>query len=243
LWLIERPGGTPDTNEEVEHWADANELYCKVLFAIGCAGYMDFPPIFQDWRSIVQRMPKVAIEYFFDPWRDDFKRFGYDPYDRARARQELPWMNNYRVGLLIAAAFSDWQSFDRLQEWPGPDLPFDEGTDDRTPEDCAFHIWLAMTLRGQGAAAKSQHQRIQDGARRRPRMLLAIAETLLAQDAAAVSRELTAYLKYYRKNELRLNRVDFAVACDATILWHVARRRGLGAITLPEEVFILIGRP
>lgn len=243
LWLIECPGTSPETNKKVEGWADNNELDCKRLFGLGCAGFTDFPPPLSDWRGLARRMPGIAIEYFFDPWRDDFKRFGYDPFDRARARRELPWTNVYRAGLSIAASFSDWAAFDRLLEWAGVDLPFDEGVDDRTPEDCAFHIWLAMTLRGEGAAAEPLRQKVRTGTRRRPRMLLAIAEALLAGDVSAMRGEMTTYLKYYRKNEFRPKQVDLAVARDANILWHLARRRGLGEVALPDEVFFLIGRP
>lgn len=243
LWLIDCPGVSPETNEKVKCWADDNELNCTRLFGLGCSGFVGFRPQFEDWRRFAMRMPGVAIEYFFGPWRDDFKRFGYDPYDRLRARKELPWMNNYRAGLSIAASFSDWASFDRLLEWPGLDLPFDEGVDDRVPEDCAFHIWLAMTLRGQGDLAEVQRQKVKEGSRRRPRMLMATAEAILAGDVEAMRREMTTYLKYYLKNEFRPKQVDLAVARDANILWHVARRRGMGEVVLPEDVFFLIGRP
>lgn len=243
LWLIDCPGSSPETNEKVEGWADNNELDCKRLFGLGCAGFTDFPPLLSDWRALARRLPAVAIEYFFGRWRDDFKRFGYDPFDRTRARHEMPWTNVYRGGLSIAASFSEWPAFDRLLEWPGLDLPFDEGVDDRTPEDCAFHVWLAMKLRGDATEAEPQRQRIRSGSRRRPKMLLAIAEALFTGDVAAMQREMTTYLKYYIKNEFRPKQVDLAVARDANVLWHLARRRGVGEVTLPDDVAFLIGRP
>ncbi len=84
---------------------------------------------------------------------------------------------------------------------------------------------------------------IEGGTRRRPKMLLAAADALLAGDAEKLASALEVYLRHYRKNELELNRPDFGVCIDATVLWHFARRKGLGEIHLPDDLIILIARP
>ena len=139
---------------------------------------------------------------------------------------------------------SDWPSVDRLLQWPAPDLRFDEGADERTPEDNAYQIWFASRLRGEPSEVSTAERNvIEVGIRRRPRMLLAAADSLLADDAVGLSAALTAYLRHYRQREIRINRVDFGVCLDATILWHLARRRSLGSVQIPEELLIMIARP
>ena len=74
-------------------------------------------------------------------------------------------------------------------------------------------------------------------------MLLAAADALLANDASTLADALEKYLRHYRKNELRVNRVDFGICIDATTIWHLARRRGLGEVSLSAETAILIAKP
>jgi len=185
----------------------------------------------------------AVVHYFFGAWRERF-HFLTQELDRASARAELPWRDNYRSGLAVALSLSDWSSADQLLQWPGPDLPWDEGTDDRTDEDNAYQIWLAVMLRGEPAhAVTPQRAMIERGTRRRPKMLLAAADALLAGDSAGLSKALSTYLQHYRKREMRPNRIDFGVCLDATAVWHSARRRDMGEVPLLGELMILIARP
>lgn len=235
--------GPPASPDEVETWASDACREGMCVFAMGSIGYNGFGSPLNDWREVGRRVVAAVVHYFFGPWRDRFEFFGQE-LDREKARAELAWSSYYREGLAVAMSLSDWASADRLLEWPGADLRFDEGMDDRTREDNAYQIWLASRLRGESvAAAVPQRDLIESGSRRRPKMLLAAAEALLDGDATALGEALTMYLRQYRKQEMRPNRVDFGVCIDATILWHLARRRGLGEISLPSDVMILIARP
>jgi hypothetical protein len=188
-------------------------------------------------------MVAAVVHYFFGAWRERFRFLG-EEFDRAKARTELPWSDYYRSGLSVALSLSDWTTADRILGWARPDLRIDEGTDDRTAADNSYQIWLASRLRGEPAGAvAAQRESIARGSRRRPKMLLRAAESLISGDAQGLSKSLSDHLRQYRDRQMRSNRVDFGVCLDATALWHLARRRDLGEILLPQELMILIARP
>ncbi len=93
------------------------------------------------------------------------------------------------------------------------------------------------------AMAFAQRELISRGSRRRPKMLLEAADGLLAGDKKGLAVALTKYIKHYRQREFDLKIVENAICIDATILWHWARRVGLGEIELPEELMVFIPRP
>jgi hypothetical protein len=80
-------------------------------------------------------------------------------------------------------------------------------------------------------------------------LLALAADALFAGEADQFAKTLAEYLKYYRKREIDLRRdvgrraVRQGVCPDGTVLWHLARRRGLGEIKLPQDLMIMIARP
>jgi hypothetical protein len=234
--------GPPQDVDKVEGWAGTAIGWGTLAFTMGAMGYEDLPPPFDDWRETGRRVVAAAICYFFGAWREHF-HYLLRELDRASARAQLAWIDYYREGLAVACSLGDWKSVDQLVKWPGPDLRWDEGTDDRTREDNAYQIWLASRLRGEAADKSSaQLQLIETGSRRRPKMLLSAANALFADDGQSLAKTLAACLRDYRK-ELRPNRVDFGMCLDATTLWHLARRRGLGELSLGDDEMLFIPRP
>lgn len=239
----------------IESWVFNATLTGMVVFAMGSLGYQIKLPPLNDWRAVGRRMVAAVVYYFFGPWRDKFTYMVGDyqqypeEFDRARARAKLPWIDYYREGLTVALSLSDWQSADRLLGWPGPDLKDDHGLDDWTTEDNLYQIWLAARARGEKEASVAQERaRIERSTRRRPKMLMAAADALLANDQRAFSSALEKYLRHYRKNNLRpaeLSRgqVNLDISTDANTLWHLARRRGLGEVPLPDDLGLLIAKP
>ena len=278
-WWSGPPTGA---DADLDLWASDAAREGMAVFAMGSMGYYVPGLPAEDWRDVGRKLVEAMTYFFFGPWRDRFTYLG-EQFNRERARAELPWIGCYREGLAVALSLGDWASADRLLEWPDSDLRFDEGSDDRTREDNAYQIWLALRLRGeQGnrvsaqrdvanrqlrregdlsaakalrqvktllpntdaiSAAVFQREAIARGSRRRPKMLLAAAEALLAGNPVEMSKALTAYLRHYRQREIRPNRVDFGVSLDGTILWHLARRRQLPAPELSEDLMALIARP
>jgi hypothetical protein len=149
-----------------------------------------------------------------------------------------------RNALAVALCLGDDAATDRLLEWPGRDLGFDEGYWDRTRADNAYQIWLASRLRGEPAESTADLlEQALGSKRKRPKLLAATAQALLAGDSAGFTRSLTAYLRYYRTSELNPQLVRIAMSVEGTALWHLARRRGLEVGGIPEDLMLLIPRP
>lgn len=242
LWMCDPPAGSDGLR--IDGWAFAVNTRGGAVFAMGSMGYTIPDPPLDDWRGAGRRVVAAALHYLFGAWRDSFEWHDDEPLDRARSRTKLPWIDMYRSGLPIALSLGDWESADKLLEWPGPDLRFDEGFDDLTEEDNAYHIWLASRLRGEPASAsEAQLAAVVGGRRKRPKLAQAAAQALLDKDAAAFTKALTAHLRYHRQHDLDTKQLDTAICLEATALWHLARRQELGADEPPAELMILIPRP
>jgi hypothetical protein len=238
-----------DAPTAVDSWAFNNHLVATHVFAMGALGYTVDHPVLRDWREAGRQSVPAVLYYLFGPWREKFL-WRRELIDRLQARAKLKWISYYRDALPIALSFSDWASADRLLEWPGSDLMEDEGFDDRTAEDNAYQIWLAMRLRGEsGSEVDARRDLIARRSRQRPKLLALAADALFAAAPELFAKTLSDYLKYYRKREIDLRPmpngrpVRDGICLDGTVLWHLARRRGLGEIKLPEELMILIARP
>jgi hypothetical protein len=240
----------PDAPEGVwSDWIFGVHVVASNTFALGALGVTIDHPVLQDWREAGRHLVAAALYYFFGPWRETSLWNG-KLIDCKQARRELPWISYYRYSLTIALSLSDWVSADRLLEWPGPDLNDDEGLDDRTAEDNAYQIWLAMRLRGEtGSEVDSRRDLIVRRSRQRPKLLALAADALFAAETEQFAKTLADYLKYYRKREIDLRPKPYGrlvrdgICLDGTILWHLSRRRGMGEIPLSEELMIMIARP
>jgi hypothetical protein len=235
----------------VEQWVNNVHRVGWPTFTMGALGYTIEHPVLQDWREAGRQMVAADLYYFFGPWKDKkFVYYGGEVVDPEQARGRLKWINNYRESLMSALSLSDWKSAERLLEWPGPEVKEDQGLDNRTPEDNAYQIWLAMRLRGDsGSEVDARRDLISRRSRQRPKLLALAADALFAGEPKQLAKTLADYLEYYRQREIDLRRdpgerVVFQGICpEGTVLWHLARRRGLGEIKLPKDLMIMIARP
>lgn len=212
-------------------------------FAMASMGYEQLPEPFNDCVEVGRRLVAITKNYLFGLWRDKFS-FLNEEYDSVKARAELKWSSAYRQGLAVALSLGDWGSADEFLKWPGADLRRDEGLDDQTFEDNLYQIWFASRLRDEPLERSiTERKQVETGKKRRPKMLMAAADALLAGDRIKLADYLTAYLLNYRQKILRSNRPDSGVSLDATALWHLARRRNLGEVKIAEELMILVARP
>jgi hypothetical protein len=241
--------GPPQSPEDVWHWLFNVYSVASRTFAMGVLGYTIEHPVLRDWREPGRQLVNATVHFLFGPWRESFLWEG-KLIDREQARAKLPWISYYRNALMIALSSSDWASADRLIEWPGPDLNDDEGFDDHTAEDNAYQIWLAMRLRGEsGSEVDARRDLMARRSRQRPKLLALAADALFAAEPDQLAKTLSDHLKYYRKREIDLSPkpygrpVQEGISLDGTGLWHLARRRGLGEIPLPDELMLMIARP
>ncbi len=249
LWGCSPP--PVDSPHEVEHWTFGVHLEASMLFAMGALGYTIDHPVLQDWREAGRQLVAAVSYYLFGPWKEMFRAQPKvaNPFVE-QAPRTLRWIDYYREALPIALSLNDWTSADRLLEFPGPDLRLDDGFNHRTAEDNAYHIWLALRLRGEsGSEVDARRDLIARRSRPRPKLLALAADALFAGKPEQFAKTLTDYLKHYQEREIDLRRrpgerlVRDGICLDGTTLWHLARRRGLGEIQLPEELMIMIAQP
>jgi hypothetical protein len=234
---------------EVERWLSAYVIYGREVFLQGWMGHPVPEPDLSDWRGIGRRIVSTCLHYFFGDWRQNFLYYDDDgggavPCDLPRSRTRLSWLDAYCLGLALALCLGDEAATDRLLEWPGRDLGFDEGFRDKTRADNAYQIWLASRLRGEPEESTADLlEQALGSKRKRPKLLAPTAQALLAGDSAGFTRSLTACLRNYRTSELDPRLVRTAMSVEGTALWHLARRRGLEVGKIPEDLMLLIPRP
>jgi hypothetical protein len=242
----------PQPTKQKDRFALANEWVSHVhavgtlTFELGALGYTIEHPDLEDWGEAGRRAVMADLYYFFGPWREK-KFLHYDVViNPAQARATLKWLGNYRDSLMMALALSDWQSADRLLEYPGPDVKDGQIPQKRPAEHSNYQIWLAMRHRGESGPDVDPRRDLFAQSSQPSRKLLGLAaDALFAGEPKHMAKALANYLKAYRREmpRAREERVVFdGVSLDGTVLWHLARRRGLGEIKLPEELTIMIAR-
>jgi hypothetical protein len=241
-WMCDPPASSDGTR--IKDWATDVHTAGERVFWMGAMGYPIPQPPLDDWQAAGRRVVAASLHYFYGAWRDSFVWYHDEHFNRTGARTKLPWIDMYRTGLPLALSLGDWASADKLLEWPGPDLHFDEGLDDLTEEDNAYQIWLASRLRGEPASAcQTQLDVVVQGRRKRPKLAQAAAQALLDKDPVAFTQALTAHLRHHRQREFDSKQLNAALCLEATALWHLARRQGLCSQAPPHELMILIPRP
>jgi hypothetical protein len=242
---------------DVYKWLNPLERVALPIFALGALGYASEQIVLPDWREVGRQFVAAVVHYFYGPWRGKVRWYEHSftgrtikVLNRRQARAKLPWITYYRDALPMALSLDDWKSADRLLEWPGPDLKDDQGWDVFTAEDNAYQIWLAMRHRGEsGSKVDARRDLIARRSRPRTKLLALAADALFAEKPDHFAKTLADYLKYYREREIDLGRdpgmrvVWQGISHDGTVLWHLARRRDLGKIKVPEELMLMIARP
>jgi hypothetical protein len=186
-------------------------------------------------QHVVRVGMEKAVDYFHGSWRN-----GYRPYtdedltlDVEGCRQALEWIDPYREGLICALYVEDRESFHHIMKWTaGGGLFEEEGTLDRTKDDCAFYELLGAHAAGNEALVQSQLQVVRNARRTRVKLLAAMFEAMLAKDTKAFARATNKYLAGYKKTEYRTNRLDAAVSLDGTIVWGLGKYAGCADIRL-----------
>ncbi|MBK8268306.1 MAG: hypothetical protein IPK83_08380 [Planctomycetes bacterium] len=94
-----------------------------------------------------------------------------------------------------------------------------------------------MKLRA-AADHQIQQQRgiIEKSRKARPRKLLSIADAVFSGDVAATTKGMQAFLQTHGESVRNHHRLDLWLSLDMTVLWHLAKRRGMGDLELPVKL-------
>ena len=155
--------------------------------------------------------------------------------DRAQTRVKLNWIKPYREGLLMAMYVDDETGVRRLIEWPGTDLPVDDGLENLTAGDNVAHTALAFLLRGEPEARLSAVvDKIRATKRKRASVFWAAAEAIAAKEPRIFALRMKELCDLYLKSAS--DRPTFPIPhIDGSILWHVARRCDIAVPELADS--------
>ena len=244
-WLKSPPTGH---GGEIDSWVSRHVIFGRDVFLLGWMGHPVPEEDLNDWRGIGRRIVSMCLHYFFGDWRQNFlyyddQGYGAVPCDLPRSRTRLPWLDAYCLGLALALCLGDEAATDRLLEWPGRDLGFDEGYSDKTRADNAYQIWLASRLRGEPAEMRptcSSRPLAQSGNarncwQRRPRPCW----RAIPPGSRAPSPPICGIIV---TSELKPRLVTTAMSDEGTALWHLAMLGTRGG-EIPADLMLMIPRP
>ena len=175
-----------------------------------------------------------AEDYFFGDWREGFEMSPGNALTADQCRKEIAWFDPLREGLVLALLMDDEGSAKTICKYPSSDAV--QQDIDGSKEDHEFYLLFSRYMCGEGLdELKASCDVIEAGRRRRPKHWLDILRAIDRGEIEGVATALKKYLVYFRKTEQNSNVFREAVSLDASILWNLARIRGLLVHELARE--------
>lgn len=193
-----------------------------------------------------QMCAQRSIDYLFGSWRDHYEYRGREVkiLDAQGCRQRLPWFDVFHEGLCAALLGGEADTLDRLLQWAGDDLPFDDGAAYVKGVDNGAYVVVGMGMRGLSSdATKKMREFIKTGPSRKANLFVRGYDAIEAGDAAALGKTLVELVKHHRKRRFHPQHPQRAITIEGTILWQLALRAGLKLPSLDEAVLDHIMRP
>lgn len=183
-----------------------------------------------------RKAAQVSVRYFFGDWRKAYATGG-ERWNEAECRRRWNWYDEYRCGLLCALVVDEEPALAEILRWPEEDLPHDGGAWDAPREENYFQSLLALTLRQANAAGQQRlREQIVGGRRVRPKLLVQGLDAIYLDDASGFLHVLEKLLAYHLKHEFQPDNDFRAILHEGSILFHVARRRGVTLPPLPANL-------
>lgn len=178
-----------------------------------------------DVRDVLRKGADAAVDYFFGSWRDAYRnREG--TWNRQECREKLAWIDPYLHSLFILSCLGDMNIIHSLATFPDVDLRSDDV--DYKLVDKYYYIVLSRLIRELDIASSQELiTQIEQGRGRRAKLLLQATLDLFQDKQKAFRKSLERFVVYYRKQVFDpLVFITYASE-DASILWHLARLRGM----------------
>lgn len=218
----------PEWDGRVERACASAMMYAMDL---PCLRHCEFPTTLTDdhCKMLLQRSIKIALYYFYDNW---FKRELY-------TRQMMEWSRIVPDALFVTLLCGDYAATEKILDWLDDDV-IESGDHifEITEMDARVLVLLAAFVCGR---PKEKYQplveKIRAGKKRRAKFMLSILEAIEAKDDAAFAKAFQDFVKYYIKSEIKLDSGTYGSLCIlGSILWEVARWKGIHLPTLPDEM-------
>lgn len=177
-------------------------------------------------------------DYFFGTWRRELRDGRGKPRTEASVRREMSWIDPFREGVMWSLCLQD-RRLTKLVSYPDIDLLklLDEGLLDYTPADHSFYLALAMYLCGEPwAESESLRRRVNGSSQKRPKLLVAILESIQAKDSERFEQTMVEHLKHFRRVQFDTMYMVTCQSIDGTSLWYLAEKEGIKLPRLPGEL-------
>jgi hypothetical protein len=181
-------------------------------------------------KHYVKPIFDYALDYFFGEWRKTTPVDGKVGEEFVK-RCEL-WVRYFRELILWASVLGEWDKAKEISRYPD-DLCMEAGFESK--EKKAWYILLAVYLREDSLDNAGKYvDLIENGKKKRERLLLKILRTIIAKDADGFTKEFNVYLKYYKSHEYTQSQIPEKLAIDGTIMLNLAKHKGL-SVEFPRK--------
>jgi len=172
-----------------------------------------------------------ALDYFFGEWRKTTPVDGKIGEEFVK-RVEL-WISEFRNSILWASVLGEWEKAKEISRYLDELTMFAQQWE--TKEKKAWYTLLAIYLReGNLNGAANYIELIENGKKKREKLLLNVLRTIIARSADRFTKEFKIYIKYYKSHEFTQRSVPEKLAIDGTILFNLAKHKGID-VTFPKE--------
>ena len=171
-----------------------------------------------------------ALDYFFGEWRQTTPIDGKVGEEFLK-RGEL-WIRYFREPILWASVLCEWEKAKEISKYPD-ELCME--ADFESKEKKAWYILLAIYLRENSLDNAGKYvELIENGKKKREKLLLNVLRAIIANDPESFTKEFAAYMKHYKAREFPQRQIPEKLAIDGTILFNLAKHKGL-QVEFPEN--------
>ena len=207
-------------NWPLEAYGDNYWSHVNTLMHVASGYY--FADDLANARLWAEQTVRTAEDYFFGAWRQSMPDNPLRPEDDGYwARGGGTWVNTYRTSLAFALALDDWAAAQRLSVHPTEDK-FDVNSRDR-PWYLALAEYVAKGF------TPLCHARLKTLCDQETKGHYELAEFLFALEEKrldAVDHWFKEFFKYYRRYQKKRPEIQYQLAFDNSIMYHLARRGG-----------------
>jgi hypothetical protein len=172
-----------------------------------------------------------AIEFFFGEWRQQVPtRDG--SLDPEYWKVNSGWDSEFRGALLWASCLGDWNSATKIAQYPTAECCNKYAI--KNPE-MNYPLVLAAFIRGDSLeSVQSSIDVVEKGVKKKEKLLLAVLMSIVKKDKEMFDEAFLEYMKYFKKKDAKSQLWTERFATEGTILFNLARHKGL-EVDSPEK--------
>lgn len=218
----------PSVDQALIRW---QAIYLRLHLVFFC--HFGFEPQHGSVQDNVLRGIDSALDFFFGEWRNGLEYLPGEKLTVEDCRNTIGWLLPYRESILLTLLVDDLEAAKQISRYPGHDAI--QESMDGTAELHEFYILLARYFCGSALDEQSSSVNvIESGKKRGPKLCLKVLQAIDKREAESASVTLHEYLLYFLKSEKDVGSFSGGISMNGSILWNLARIRGLPISQLSE---------